>query len=1061
MTIKRRDYQNHELPHRNRLPARTHFTSYASPDAARKMGGGNTPHARSLNGTWAFAFEENPDLIPADFAAPEFDDAMWDQIPVPSSWQLQGYGRPHYTNVIFPFPIDPPHVPSENPTGAYRHSFQLSEGGALGRHILRFDGVDSAFHLWVNGQSVGFSKGSRLQAEFDITEYVQPGENVLAVKVYQWSDGSYLEDQDMWWLSGIFRDVTLISLPATHIYDIRVRTALDEAYTDATLDVAVEVHGADADLHSLAFTLFDASGAEVISAATGPSIQNWVADIQAPALWNAETPHLYTLVTTLKGPDGSVIESVPQRIGFRSVAIRDGLFLVNGRPVKMKGANRHDHHPDLGNAIPYESMVEDVLLMKQHNLNAVRTSHYPNDPRFYDLCDEFGLYVMDECDLESHGFDYPPPDIPTKLPEWEAVFVDRMDRMVQRDKNHPSIIMWSLGNESGYGCNHVAMAARARDLDPTRLVHYEGDFDGDICHVYSCMYAHVDDVVAIGKCSGKSANARRGEKRKANLPHNATKPFVLCEYAHAMGNGPGGFKEYWDAIYKYPRLMGGFVWDWVDQGIRARLTDSESAPANRSATGAANEAPVAVVAPRADGGPLQGDEFWAYGGHFGDWPNDAQFLINGLILPDRTPSPGLIEYKKILEPIQCEAVDLAAGKIRLRNRLDFTSPDYLSLNWSLCAKGESLQSGTLPLPAIPAGRTRTVTIPWQPLAQVESGTEYWLNLTFRTWRELPWAEIGHEMAWAQFLVEMPQAAAVTEVAQIAAGPLEVDETTPNQIIVLGDAFELGFNRVTGTIDYWISRGEHLLERGPRLNFYRPPTDNESNYRVRGRWESRLDRAQHRTDAVTCEASPDQVVITVDSHIAPPINREGFNCHYVYRIDRQGVVTMDVRATPHGEWKRPLLKIGLQMELPDEFATATWYGMGPGEAYVDTCQAQRVGVYESAIDDLWFPYVVPQDNGNRMDVRWVALRRQDGAGLMATGSPTINFSASYYEQDNVTDATIPLDLIRQSSITLNLDHRQRGIGSGSCGPTVLPQYELPAEAFAFTVTLAPLQSGQAL
>ncbi|MBT3296448.1 MAG: DUF4981 domain-containing protein [Verrucomicrobia bacterium] len=1075
MTDSRRDYQNHELPYRNRLPARTHFTSYTAPEAARAMRGGNTPHNRLLNGTWAFSFANNPDLIPSGFESCDFDDSHWDQIPVPSTWQMLGYGRPHYTNVIFPFPIDPPNVPTENPTGAYRCTFQIHESQAENRHILRFDGVDSAFHLWINGNPVGFSKGSRLQAEFDITDQVQPGENLLAVKVYQWSDGSYLEDQDMWWFSGIFRDVTLISLPKTHIYDISVRTTLDRNYAGATLDVSAAIHGPDANQHTIEAILLDANGNEVAQLSESPTesdlrpptsdfrplasdLLSLTANLRSPSLWTAETPALYTLITTLKAPDGTIIESIPQRIGFRNVEIKDGIFLVNGKPVKMKGANRHDHHPDLGETIPYESMLEDVLLMKQHNLNAVRTSHYPNDPRFYDLCDEYGLYVIDECDLESHGFDYQPPDIPTKLPEWEAAFVDRMDRMVQRDKNHPSIIMWSLGNESGYGINHAAMATRGRELDPTRPIHYEGDYDGEISDVYSSMYTHIDNVIRIGKCTARIAKARRGKNMKANLPQNVDKPFVLCEYAHAMGNGPGGLKEYWEAIYKYPRLMGGFVWDWVDQGIRARRNDSPDTPAEGTATGAAHEAPLAIVAPRPEGGPLQEGEFWAYGGDFGDWPHDAQFLINGLILPDRIPSPGLIEYKKVLEPIQCEAVDLAAGKIRLRNRLDFTSPDYLSLNWSLCANGEILQNGALHLPTIPAGRTRTVTIPYQPVKQPEPGTEQWLNLTFRTWRELPWAEIGHEAAWAQFPIEMPAQEKMSSVT-VTKQALMTDESEPTLIVVSGEDFEIGFNRVSGTIDYWQHRGEHLLDSGPRLNFWRPLTDNDRRtFGDRSRWASRLDRVQHRTDSITCEASDDQAVITIASHIAPPIHRAGFNCRYTYTVDRQGHVTLDVEGTPHGEWKHPLLKIGLQMALPDDFATVTWYGKGPGEAYPDTCQAQRVDVYESSVDDLWFPYVVPQENGNRSDVRWVALVRQDGAGLKATGGPTINFSATYYDQDNITDAKRPVDLVPQNSITLNLDHKQRGIGSGSCGPDVLPQYELPAEPFAFSLKLSPLQAG---
>lgn len=1082
MNPTRQDYENHELPHRNRLAPRAHFTSYSSTEAALSMNRSMSPLNRSLNGTWSFCFTENPALTPPGFESTDFDDAAWDQIPVPSTWQLLGYGRPHYTNVIFPFPIDPPHVPTENPTGAYRCRFRISEKQADCRQILRFDGVDSAFHLWINGTCVGFSKGSRLQAEFDITPYVQLGDNLLAVKVYQWSDGSYIEDQDMWWFSGIFRDVTLISLPPTHIYDITVRTELDEPHTDATLDVAVKLQGLDVDQHTVEATLFDTNGCEVARLAEGSSPSasqfltfNFQSSIPSPALWTAETPDLYTLIVALKDSNGAITEAIPQRIGFRSVEIKDGVFLVNGKPVKMKGANRHDHHPDLGETIPYESMIEDVLLMKQHNLNAVRTSHYPNDPRFYDLCDEYGLYVMDECDIESHGFGYEMDDIPAQVPGWRSAFVDRMERMVQRDKNHPSIIIWSLGNESGYGPNHAVMADRARELDPTRPIHYERDDDAESADMISRMYTHVDGVIAEGK------------KRSAD------KPFVLCEYAHAMGNGPGALKEYWDAFYKYPRLMGGFVWDWVDQGLRARnaecgmRNDGSELSHHRhqipnTATGATGEPPLAVVAPRPEGGPLQGDEFWAYGGDFGDWPHDAQFLINGLILPDRTPSPGLVEYKKVLEPIQCEAVDLAAGKIRLRNRLDFTSPDYLSLNWSVCADGEILQNGALHLPTIPPGRTRTVTIPWQPVAQPKADTEYWLNLTFRTWRELPWAEIGHEVAWAQFLLSGSVLKLIlNEDCSTTADPLEspplsinfrtdpirigdrqslvLDESDPTLILVGGGDFELGFNRISGELDTWQYRGEELVDAGPRLNFWRPPTDNDlRRFGDRSRRASRLDRMQHRTDSVTCDADAERVVITVTTQMAPPIHRERFDCRYVYTIDRRGAIRLDVEGSPCGEWKHPLPKIGLQMAIPNDFANVTWYGKGPRESYPDTCQAQRVDVYRRLVDDLWFPYVVPQENGNRSDVRWVTLTRQDGAGIKATGAPTLNFSASYYEQDNITDAKHPDELARLNSIMLNLDHRHRGIGSASCGPDILPQYELPAEPFAFSLTLSPLQTG---
>jgi len=651
------DWENHQLPHKNRLPERAYFFPYDNVDAAMTGERAMSSWFKLLNGNWKFNFSPSPAEAPADFYAEGYDTSNWDDIHVPWSWQCHGYDYPHYTNVIYPFPTDPPRVPSENPTGSYRRNFSISENWNGKRIILHFEGVDSAFYVWVNGKEVGFSKGSRIPAEFDITDYVRTGENSLAVRVFRWSDGSYVEDQDMWWLSGIMRDVYLVAFPAAHIYDYFVRTELDDTYTDAVLKVDAKVSNASGNQkpYSVDMELFDDQGRRIVDGATAQAAPaagetenvQLSAPVEKPRKWSAEDPYLYTLALTLKDSSGAVIQANSSKIGFRRIEIKQRNFLVNGVAIKLKGANRHDHHPDTGKAVSLDAMKQDVLMMKRHNLNAVRTSHYPNDARFYDLCDYYGLYVIDECDLECHGFGSV-GDISriSNDPEWEEAYVDRMRRMVQRDKNHPSIIMWSLGNEAGFGCNHEAMARYARSVDPTRLIHYEGDRETKVADVYSVMYPTIEALEKEGK-----------KKDPGDPAHKDGKPYMCCEYAHAMGNGPGNLKEYWETFYKYPRLQGGCVWDWIDQGLRKRTADGKS--------------------------------YFAYGGDFGDYPNDRQFVINGLIFPDRTPSPGLIEYKKVLEPVYTHAVDLNAGKIRVTNKYDFISLDRFNMNWQIWSDFEN------------------------------------------------------------------------------------------------------------------------------------------------------------------------------------------------------------------------------------------------------------------------------------------------------------------------------------------------------------------------------------
>ncbi|NLA59303.1 MAG: DUF4981 domain-containing protein, partial [Firmicutes bacterium] len=644
------------------------------------------------------------------------------------------------------------------------------------------------------------------------------------------------------------------------------------------------------------------------------------------------------------------------------------------------------------------------LLMKRHNINAVRTSHYANDPRWYDLCDYYGIYVLDETDLETHGFAMV-GDV-SRLsddPEWEQAYLDRMERMVERDKNHPSVIIWSLGNESGFGRNHRAMAEWTRNADPTRPIHYEGDRTQEVADIVGPMYTPVDKVIELGQ------------------EEAYTKPVILCEYAHAMGNGPGGLKEYWEAFYKYPRLQGGFVWDWVDQGLRQRTA--------------------------------QGTERFAYGGDFGDEPNDANFVINGLIFPNRQPSPALLEYKKVLEPVLVEVEDLAKRQLRITNRYDFLTLEHLHLSWSVTADGKVLQSGHLPVPKLAPGETGTATIPYDEHLALP-GTDYWLNLSFTLATDCSWAPAGHEVAWAQF--KLPVAVPVGPVILIDSMPdLRLSESDTH-LEVEGEGFELTFDKVSGLITSWTYHGRQMINRGPRLNFWRAPIDNDVVY-IKEWKRIRLDQLQHRIGDVTVDAANKAVQIKVRTRIAPPVFDHGFDCTYTYTIYGDGNVTVKVEGRPEGQL--PILpRIGLQMIMPLDFSRVSWYGRGPGESYVDSKLANRFGVYACSVEDLYVPYVYPQENGNRTDVFWVALTDLRGVGLFAAGDRPLNFSAHRFSTEDLEKARHTDELVWKDEIYLNIDYRHHGLGSGSCGPPTLPQYELQPHDFTFTVRLKPFSAG---
>ncbi|MHB1294475.1 MAG: beta-galactosidase, LacZ type [Anaerolineae bacterium] len=1018
----RNDWENPRVFGRNKQPG--HVTLIPYPDAACALAGERdaSPYYRLLNGTWRFCWAPNPQSAPQGIEAPAYDDAGWDALAVPGSWQLQGeYDPPIYTNVKYPFPIDNlPGVPQEdNPTGSYRTRFEVPADWTGRQVFLVFDGVDSAFYLWLNGAMVGYSQESRLPAEFDITPYLQPGENTLALRVFRWSDGSYLEDQDMWRMSGIYRDVYLYVVPRVQVRDYRVVTELDAAYTDATLRVAIclKNHGAQAAEAAVEVTLLDAEDQPVLDAPLKGAAQvaagaEATVELQAavhnPAKWSAEIPNLYTLLVTLRDAAGQVIQVETCAVGFRSVELKDGQVHVNGVPILFKGVNRHEHDADLGKVVSVASMIDDICLMKQFNINAVRTSHYPNDPRWYDLCDRYGLYLYDEADVESHGvWDQLAKDL-----EWEEAFVDRAARMVERDKNHPSVIVWSLGNESGYGPNHDAMSRWVRANDPTRLVHYHPAGDSPAVDILGPMYPSVDKIIEMAQ------------------DPNETRPVIMCEYAHAMGNSVGNLKEYWEAVASHKRLQGGFIWDWVDQGLR-RVTE-------------------------------RGQEWFAYGGDFGDQPNDANFCINGLVAPDREVHPALWEYKKVLQPVQVEAINLASGSIEIINDYSFSSLDHLAMNWTLTADGRVLQSGWLSSPRLAPGERARLAIPYtQP--KLTPGTECWLLVRFALTESTLWAESGHEVAWEQFLLPVDAPAVpVLPLAQMPA--LEVHDLG-DAVSAAGRDWRVVICKANGLIRSWQVGGAELVERGPVLNTWRAPTDNDANLwgdqKAALRWrEAGLDRLAAKIKSFeTTRFTPQVLRVVVRAWMSAPEREQGWECTTTYTVYGSGDVRIDTHLIPQGEL--PFLpRLGLQMTLPGGFERFTWYGRGPQETYVDRKLGAAVGLYAGSVDEQYHPYVMPQENGNKTDVRWVALTNDDGAGLMAVGLPLLNVSAHHYTTEDLTQARHPYELTRRDEITLNLDDRQSGLGGASCGPGTLPQYRIAPEEARWSIRLRGLRPGEA-
>jgi beta-galactosidase/beta-glucuronidase len=795
----------------------------------------------------------------------------------------------------------------------------------------------------------------------------------------------------MWRLSGIFRDVTLTAAGPVRVEDVRIQTNFDESYRDAKLDLRIKLRG---HAETIRAKLLNAEGAVVFDHTLAVKADQTVSEsiaVTSPIHWSAEEPYLHTLLISVAG------EWVRVNVGFRQIEIRDAVLYFNGRAIKLRGTNRHDMHPERGHAVTYEDMLRDITQMKRHNINTVRTSHYPNDSRWLDLCDRLGLYVVDEADLECHGMGAS-GDLSklAKDPDWRPAFIERAVRMYERDKNHPSIIMWSLGNESGYGPNHDAMHHKLHELDSTRPVHYEGCYGAAATDIDSRMYTNIPELYDEG--------------RRTDNP----KPFFLCEYAHAMGTGPGSLQDYWDIIEAHPRLIGGCVWEWADHGIR-RKTET-------------------------------GVEYYAYGGDFGDKPNDGNFCIDGLCWPDRTPHTGLIEYKRVIQPVCVTPLSTQTGIVRLENRYGFRSLSHLAASWKVISDGQVVQEGTLPLPEIKAGDSAELKIPYRTPA---SGSESFLNLSFNLAAKALWADAGHEVAAAQIPITTPS---ITKAPAPATGSLQVKDLA-NTLEITRRDFAVAFDKDHGVISSLTLAGTQLLKAGPRINLWRAPTDNDVHTAVEWR-KSGLDRIWHRTAGFSVtSSSPARIELDIDSVLGGYHLSRIADVHYRYIITDDGAIRVETTFTPVAKLPR-LPKLGLQLLLGPGFDQFTWYGRGPQESYIDMKSAADVGLYSGTVAQQYVPHVRPQESGNKSDVRWAAVTNSAGIGLLATADSLLNVSVHHYTTEDLTAARHTYDLPKRDLTEFNLDYLQAPLGSNSCGPGPQHRYIRSVEPTTFAITLRP-------
>ncbi len=1013
------DWENLAILSRNTEPPHATYVPYASAEDAAKGDSSRSPFLISLDGIWKFKWVPSPSDAPLGFEKEGYDISSWTDFPVPSNWEFKGYGQPIYLDEAMPFGGDPPYVPRENnPVGSYKRSFTVPNAWTGRQVFLHFGGVNSAFYVWVNGKEVGYSEDSKTPAEFNITKYVKPGEDTLALKVFRYSDGSWLESQDMWRISGIERSVQLFSTPDVMIRDFQVNASLDDTFKHGKLDVRVSVRNHRLEPvqgYRLKVELLSPDGTSAVPApllcavdapADGETNGLIRSPVVSPLHWTAETPNLYTAVVSLLDPGGRTIEAVSCKTGFRNVEIRDGLLRVNGVPIRIRGVNRHEHDPRNAKVVKEDLMIEDIRLMKRFNINAVRTSHYPNAPRWYELCDRYGLYLVDEANIESHGVSFDPDKTLANKPEWQAAHLDRTRRMVERDKNHPSVIIWSLGNEAGNGINFQATYAWIKQRDATRPVQYEGAKLNPNTDIFCPMYARIS-------------------KLEEYVRTNDARPLIMCEYAHAMGNSVGNLQDYWDVILSHSKLQGGFIWDWVDQGIMRTNA--------------------------------KGEPFWAYGGDFGpqEIPTSKNFCCNGLVLPDRKPHPHIWEVKKVYQQIHSSPLDLAAGKLRIENRFDFTDLKEFVGSWKLEAEGRTIEQGNLSEIKLAPHQSLDIEVPY-PKFKPEPGIEYFLTLSWKTRKTTPLVPAGHEAAWDQF--PLPVKAPSLNPADPESLPPLIMKETGNSFFFEGKRFNLTFDKTTGTIVSLKYESTEILESGPVPDFWRAPTDNDygNGMPVRCSVWREAGRKKKIEAATGKRLGPSHARVDVTGTL--PAGNSGFTASYT--IYGSGDIIVNQTFRPGAEGLPELPRFGMQMVLPAEFDAMTWYGRGPRENYWDRNTSAAVGVYSGHVMDQYHPYIRPQENGYKTDVRWVALTNKEGIGLLATGLPLIATAASRflpddYEYGPEKDQRHPTDMKPRDLVVFNVDLRQMGVGGdNSWGAKPHDEYMLFPKSYSYSYRLRP-------
>ena len=1021
-----RDWENPAVFQINKEAPRAHFVPFADASQAREDDKWRSPYVQSLNGQWKFHLAQNPSERPAFFFKDDYDTRDWGDIKVPANWETEGHDVPIYTNVKYPHAKTPPTIQKDyNPVGSYKRSFSIPAHWRNRDIILHFGAVSSAMYVWVNEQPVGYSEDSKTPAEFNISPYLKKGENSLAVEVYRWSDASYLEDQDFWRLSGMTRDVYLLARDKQHIRDFRVSSPLVNQYKDGQLGLTLDIVNVAVGVASLSVEAVLYDGKQVVAelnkmiTAAGPSTQADMQTLVAGARpWTAETPHLYELMISLKDADGTAIEVVRQEVGFRTIEISDRQLKVNGKAIYLKGVNLHEHHDVMGHVVDEETMLKDIRVMKLHNINAVRTSHYPQPERWYELCNRYGLYVIDEANIESHGMGYGRESL-AKDPAWREAHLDRTKNVFERDKNQPCVIIWSLGNEAGNGVNFEATYDYLKAVDDSRPVQYERAGLERNTDIFCPMYATI----------------QRMEKYAQSDPQ---RPLIQCEYAHAMGNSVGNLQDYWDLIEKYEVLQGGFIWDWVDQGLLKK-----------------NE---------------QGESFWAYGGDFGpeDVPSDGKFCMNGLVDPVRTAKPPLKEVKKVYQYIKFDPIDLDRGTIAIRNMYDFLDLSRFHITWKITADGKIVKDGRLGRFHLGAGDKANVTLRYD--INPAPGTEYFLSFSAKTRQAQGLIPAGHEVAAEQFKLPFFREADPVDVAGYA--PLSLSQSD-TEVTVSGKAFVIAFDKAKGLIKSIRRGGIEYLKSGPIPNFWRAPIDNDFGNDLHKRSRVWRKAGQKRTvTAVEVKQIADsvvQVLLTLELSDDQDNKIADYVSEYTIYGSGDVLVNNDFKMVDRKLPEIP--RMGMNLVMPRHFNRMTWLGRGPHESYWDRKTSAFVDVYQGAVADQYWPYLRPQENGNKCDVRWVAITNKQGYGLQFTGMPLLSVSAHHnimedFESPERTDGrqaqgVRPVrrhtdDVKARDLTSVNIDYKQMGVGGdNSWGARTHPEYRLTEKAYAYAFRMSLL------